>query len=87
MDEFREVNFADQATGRIYLRIESGAPVSMDGTLLQTAISDPDTLSAVKAVAPSALRGEVPDAGSQQHLCGEGGASPAPTLGQWGTAT
>ena len=87
MDGFREVNFADQATGRIYLRIESGAPVSMDGTLLQTAISDPDTLSGVRAVAPSALRGEVPDAGGQQHLCGEGGASPAPTLGQWGTAT
>jgi hypothetical protein len=87
IDGFREVNFADQATGRIYLRIESGAPVSMDGTLLQTAISDPDTLSAVKAVAPSALRGEVPDAGGQQHLCGAGGASPAPTLGQWGTAT
>jgi hypothetical protein len=87
MDGFREVNFADQATGRIYLRIESGTPVSMDGTLLQTAISDPDTLSGVQAVAPSALCGEVPDAVDQQYLRGDGGASPAPTLGQWGTAT
>ena len=41
---FREVNFADQATGRIYLRIESGTPVSMDRAAFQAAISDPDTL-------------------------------------------
>jgi hypothetical protein len=83
-DGFREVNFADRATGRIYLRVESGAPVWRDGSLMQSAIADPDTLSGVKAVAPRALCGEVPQAGGPQYLCGRGGTGAAPTLGQWG---
>jgi len=57
MDGFPVVNFADRATGRIYLRIESRTPVWMDGALMQSAISDPDTLSGIRAVAPSALSG------------------------------
>jgi hypothetical protein len=84
MDGFREINFADQATGRIYLRIGSGTPVWRDGTQMQSAIADPDTLSAVKAVAPRALGGEVPEAGGPQYLRGQGGAGAAPTLGRWG---
>jgi hypothetical protein len=84
MDGFRVVNFADRATGRIYLRIESRTPVWMDGTLLQSAISDPDTLSGVRAVAPSALSGGVPEAAAPQYLQGQAGARAAPTLGQWG---
>jgi hypothetical protein len=84
MDGFREVNFADRATGRIYLRIESGKPVWMDGTLIHSAISDPDTLSGVRAVAPSALSGGVPEAAVPQYLHGQAGARAAPTLGQWG---
>jgi hypothetical protein len=83
---FRTINFADQATGRIYLRIESGVPVSMDGPALRCAIADPDTLSGVRAVAPGALRGEVPDAGGPHYLSDEGAAGAAPTLGQWGGA-
>ncbi len=83
IDGFREVNFVDQATGRVYLRIESGVPVSKDGALLQSVISDPDTLDGVRAVAPTALRGEVPEAEGPRYLCAEGG-SPVPTLGQWG---
>jgi hypothetical protein len=84
MDGFREVNFAEQATGRIYLRIEAGTPVWMDGPALQSAISDPDTSSGIRAAAPSALRAEVPQAGGAQYLRGENGAGAAPTLGQWG---
>ena len=83
-ESFREVNFADQATGRIYLKIERGAPVSTDEGLLRSAISDPDTSSGVKALAPGALRGEVPDAGSPRYLRSPGGAGAAPSLGQWG---
>src|ERR1700723_1948238 len=78
---FRTINFADQATGRIYLRIESGVPVSMDGPAFRSAITDPDTLSGVRAVAPGALRGEVPEAGSPQYLSGEGAGRAAPTAG------
>ena len=91
MQGFRTVNFAEQATGRIYLCIESGVPVSMDGAAFQAAISDPDTLSGIRAVAPGALRGEVPDARGEQYLpgavsgAGSAGAA-APTLGQWGSA-
>ena len=86
MQGFRTINFADQATGRIYLRIESGVPVSVDGAAFQAAIADPDTLIGVRAVAPGALRGEVPEAGGPQYLSGEGAAGAAPTLGQWGGA-
>jgi hypothetical protein len=84
MDGFPVVNFADRATGRIYLRIESRTPVWTDGTLMQSAISDPDTLSGVRAVAPSALSGGVPEAAAPQYLQGQAGAPAAPTLGQWG---
>jgi hypothetical protein len=79
---FRTVNFADQATGRIYLRIEAGSPVWMDGNAFQSAISDPDTLSGIRAAAPAALRGEVPAADGPRYLRREAGSTP--TLGQWG---
>ena len=85
IDSFRHVNFADQATGRIYLRIEAGTPVWMDASLLQSAISDPDTLCGLTAVAPDALRGEVPEAAHSQYVFDEGGG-PAPRLGQCGAA-
>jgi hypothetical protein len=87
MAGFRDINFADQATGRIYLRIESGSPTSVDGSLLRSAIEDPDTLCGVRTVAPGALCGEVPDAGGPRYLPGDRGAGPASTLGEWGTAT
>ncbi len=83
---FRTVNFADQATGRIYLRIESGSPVSMDRSAFQSAISHPDTLCGVRAVAPGALCGEVPSVGDPQYLRGAERVGGAPTLGQWGAA-
>ena len=81
---FRTVNFADQATGRIYLRIESGAPVWVDAALLQVALADGDTLSALQAVAPGALRGDVALAAAPQYLHGGGGTGSDATLGQWG---
>jgi hypothetical protein len=84
MEAFREVNFVEQATGRIYLRIESGAPVWMDAAAMRSAISDPDTSSGIMAVAPAALSGGVPDAGTPQYLRGQAGARIAPALGQWG---
>jgi hypothetical protein len=83
---FRRVNFADQATGRIYLAIESGIPASIDRTALEAAISDPDTLSALQALAPSALRNELPQMAHPQYLRDDGSRSAAPTLGQWGRA-
>jgi hypothetical protein len=84
MNEFRNVQFADQATGRIYLRIESGRPVLIDPAALEAAIADPDTLAGVRAAAPSAIGGAVPAVEQARYLCGPGAAPVGPTLGGWG---
>jgi hypothetical protein len=81
---FQAVNFADQATGRVYLRIESGAPVCVDAGFMQETIANGDTLSGLRAVAPGALRGDVAQAAGPQYLRGGGNGS-GTTLGQWGT--
>jgi len=52
----------------IYLRIESGTPVWMDGTLIRFAVSDPDTLTGIRTVAPGALCGAVPEGTAPQSL-------------------
>lgn len=82
--EFREVNFVNQSTGRIYLRLESGRAVFMDRTELGPALEDADLQSGIEAVAPDALRGAAPDSGVAQYLYGGGDA--AQTLGRWGSA-
>ncbi|HEX3849232.1 MAG TPA: hypothetical protein VHV81_17760 [Steroidobacteraceae bacterium] len=80
---FRTVNFARQSTGQVYLRIESGVPVAIDRTALAAAAADPDTRSALEAVAPGALRGEVAEASEPVTLTQTGAA---PALGEWGNA-
>jgi hypothetical protein len=81
---FREVNFAEQATGRIYLRMVSGRPAAADRELLQRAIADDDTLAGVRAVAPAALDGELPRPDQAEFVQRASGTREA-TLGQWGT--
>ena len=88
---FRRVNFADQASGRIYLQMESGIAVVMDGVALQAAIRDPDTLAGIQEVAPRALRGEVAAADRLLTLSRAEGVAKehsnlVPTLGVWGDA-
>jgi hypothetical protein len=83
---FRRVNFADQATGRIYLSLESATPVWLDRTELEAAITDQDTSSGLKAVAPSALGSGIPHTALAEYLCDENGKSAVPTLGEWGGA-
>ena len=87
VEGFRHVNFADQASGRIYLRMESGIPVLVDPVALQAAIRDPDTLAGVRAVAPRALTGGVAMADRPQNLAGGGSGRALHTLGVWGGAT
>jgi len=86
IDGFREVNFADQATGRIYLRIDSGTPVLIDREAMQMAASDPCTHAALRAVLASAFDGATPAADRPQYLDGSKATPPVFTLGQWGTA-
>jgi hypothetical protein len=81
---FRCVNFADQASGRIYLRIESGKPVVTDQAALAAAVSDADTLAGIRAVAADALRGGAPVADRIEYLDAAAGRGLLPTLGQWG---
>jgi hypothetical protein len=83
LERFRRVNFAEQASGRVYLRIESGIPVGKDPDILQKAAMNPDTLAGIRAVAPAAMRDGVPDSERVEYLRATGGAM-LPTLGQWG---
>jgi len=83
IERFRAVTFADQATGRVFLRIVSGRPSVADRTALAAAVSDADTLAGVRAVAPAALEGALPRIDRPEYLS-DAQAAPAPTLGQWG---
>jgi hypothetical protein len=80
---FQRVNFAEQGSGKIYLRIERGEPVLKERAAFAQAIRSPDTLAAIRAVAPAALAGNVPDAPQAAYLAKDAAGLP-PTLGQWG---
>lgn len=86
IETFRWVNFADQASGRVYLRIERGMPIAKDAAAFDLASRIPDTLAGIRAVAPEALAGKVPDAQRAEYLRAQDGAGPLPSLGQWGGA-
>jgi hypothetical protein len=81
---FHWVNFAAQASGQVYLRIERGQAVQKERATLEKAIQSPDTLAAIRAVAPDALNGNVPDAPQATYLKAKDGPGLPPTLGQWG---
>jgi len=79
---FREVIFADPASGRIYLRMISGRPVLVDRELLDRMVQAPDTRVSFEAVAPSALNGSVEAPKEPQYL--PRSRADSPTLGEWG---
>ena len=81
---FHRVNFAEQASGRIYLRIERGQPTLKDSAVLDQALQSPDILAAIRAVGPDALTGSVPEAPRAAHLTVKDGKGSPSTLGQWG---
>ena len=81
---FREVNFASQATGRIYARIRSGAPVFIDREALQEASTDPGTYAALRVIAPRVFEGEGRAVERPQYLQGLDSSVTRPTLGDWG---
>jgi hypothetical protein len=83
---FREVNFASQDTGRIYIRIRSGVPVFIDREALQKAIEDPGAYAALRVVAPAVFDEEGRAVERPQYLRGSGRPVTEPTLGQWGNA-
>ncbi len=85
IDRFREINFADQDTGRIYLRIVSGRPVWVDREALEEAAANPDTRAGVLATAPAAFDLAMPRLDRPVYLNEVASAGPAHTLGRWGT--
>ena len=82
--EFRYVNFADQTSGLIYLRLESGRVVGTDPHGLREALTNPDTAAGIRAVAASAT-GATPVLHAQNAFLRHGEGM-QPTLGQWGGA-
>ena len=84
IDEFREVIFADQASGRIYLRIRCGAKVLVDREALQKALLDPDIQASLRIVAPGAFAGSVAVTDRSQHLEETRQGALRSTIGQWG---
>ena len=81
---FHWVNFAEQASGRVYLRMERGQPVHKERAALEKAMQSTDTLAAIRAVAPDALSDNVPDVPRATYLKAKDGPGLPPTLGQWG---
>lgn len=78
---FREVDFVEQDTGRVYLRVVAGKPVWADAALLDEALADPDTRAGIAAAVPAALAGIDAIAGAPQSLApGER----IHTVGDWG---
>jgi hypothetical protein len=83
--QFRATNFADQATGRIYLRIVDGSPVWADREALERAIAVPDTRAGLMAAAPAGLARDLPAPDGPTFLRALTGAERVHTLGAWGS--
>jgi hypothetical protein len=82
VQSFHWVNFADQSTGQVYLRIERGKPILKYSAAFESALRNPDTRAAIGAVAAEALSGSIAVAPRDETLHAKQGG--APTLGQWG---
>jgi hypothetical protein len=83
----KALNFADQATGRVYLQLAAGAPVRADAEGLRLAMADPDTRSGLLAVAPGVATADIAAMGRAVYLAEEMGAERIHTLGRWGDAS
>jgi hypothetical protein len=82
---FREVNFAEQTSGRVYLRCGSGRSLEVDADGLAAALTEPRTREALRTILPRAFEPQA--AGARPGTLGQAAASPAhATLGQWGGA-
>ena len=82
VERFRRVNFADQATGRVYLRVESGHPVWVDSDALRQRAAQADTRAGLLAIAPTALDRPQPARDVPSFL--DRGGEATHTLGAWG---
>jgi hypothetical protein len=82
---FREVHFADQASGRIYLHVVSGVADWADAQALEQAASDPDVRAGLLAVAPTLFDRAIAAPDAPRFLAATAATGAIHTLGQWGT--
>jgi hypothetical protein len=88
VEEFREVVFADQGSGRVYLRIISKVLTSIDRQALETVLLDPDVHASLKVIAPAALEATSGSTSAPPcYLHESPGNDGFPTVGQWGRAS
>ncbi|MDB5924944.1 MAG: hypothetical protein JWN13_3880 [Betaproteobacteria bacterium] len=84
VQRFREVNFAEQPTGRVYLSLVAGSPVWADREALERAAADTGTRAGLMDTVPGALNGTIafPDRPSffDQVVATER----VHTIGRWG---
>ena len=79
------LNFADQATGRVYLCLAAGTPIWADADALHVAMTNPETRAGVLAVAPEvAKRRVIPGPQTPVYLAEHLGIERIHTLGRWG---
>ena len=86
IERFRSVNFADQATGRIYLRVESARPAWVDPEPLAQVLSDADARAALSATLPAALERAIAHSERPRNVAHPEDGRPIHTLGRWGFA-
>ncbi len=81
---FREIHFADQASGRIYLHVASGVADWADAQALEQAAADPDARAGLLAVAPNLFVRPIPAPDGPRVLAETAANGAIHTLGQWG---
>jgi hypothetical protein len=85
VERFRAVNFAEQSTGRVYLRLEVGRALWADPEPLDRALSDPDTRAGLGATASGALERDLARPDRLRVLTQADDGRPIHTLGRWGS--
>ena len=84
LERFEQVNFAEQASGRVYLHVVRGVPVWADAEALARALCDDDTREALADVLPDAFREPLPAPSQPTFVAGMTDGEPIATLGEWG---
>jgi hypothetical protein len=81
-EKFRVINFADQSTGRIYLRIAPGAAASSDADVLAQVAANPDTRAGLLALVPTLFDRGLPAPERSAFLSR---SEEVHTVGSWGS--
>ena len=81
---FREIHFADQASGRIYLHVASGVADWADAQAWEHAAADPDVRAGLLAVAPNPFVRPIAAPDAPRFLAATAATGAIHTLGQWG---